>query len=241
MGIFYEHRTIVMNSDFYRGKIHQATACRSKCNNNLWEKDRMIGKNRQYESMRFQNLSRKNYFEGWYYKQVTPDEKTVICFIPGVSVHQGETIAFIQVILAQKSGETWEHTTDWLDYSEYSTQDEPFFIEIGGNVFRRDGFKIDFAGEQLQVSGEVSFSDLTILPGTSWAPTIMGPFSYLPGMECIHGVMSLNHTIAGSLCINGQPINFTGGKGYIERDWGSSFPKQYVWLQSNHFEETSKN
>ncbi|NLA54023.1 MAG: hypothetical protein GX858_06710, partial [Clostridiales bacterium] len=115
----------------------------------------MIVKNRQYESMRFQNLSRKNYFEGWYYKQVTPDEKTVICFIPGVSVHQGETIAFIQVILAQKSGETWEHTTDWLDYSEYSTQDEPFFIEIGGNVFRRDGLKIDFAGEQLQVSGEV--------------------------------------------------------------------------------------
>ena len=29
--------------------------------------------------------------------------------------------------------------------------------------------------------------------------------------------------------------SITGGKGYIEKDWGSSFPKRYVWLQSNHF------
>lgn len=25
--------------------------------------------------------------------------------------------------------------------------------------------------------------------------------------------------------------------GYIEKDWGTSFPKQYIWLQCNHFEE----
>jgi hypothetical protein len=32
-------------------------------------------------------------------------------------------------------------------------------------------------------------------------------------------------------------VDFNGGKGYIEKDWGSSFPKSYVWLQSNHFSQ----
>lgn len=30
-------------------------------------------------------------------------------------------------------------------------------------------------------------------------------------------------------------IDFNGGRGYIEKDWGRSFPSAYVWMQSNHF------
>lgn len=195
----------------------------------------MTGNHRQYRSMHFQNLSRKEYFEGWYYKQVTPDERTVISFIPGLSVRGGKTSPFIQVNLAQKTGDTWHQTTDWLDYAALRTQDEPFFIQLDENCFRREGVSIAYQGERLQVTGELSFLNLIALPGSGWAPTIMGPFSYLPGMECIHSVISLSHTIAGSLNINGTLVDFTQGKGYIEKDWGSSFPKRYIWLQSNHF------
>ena len=28
----------------------------------------------------------------------------------------------------------------------------------------------------------------------------------------------------------------TAGRGYIEKDWGQSFPSAWVWFQSNHFE-----
>jgi len=27
------------------------------------------------------------------------------------------------------------------------------------------------------------------------------------------------------------------GRGYMEKDWGSSFPSAYIWMQSNHFEK----
>lgn len=195
----------------------------------------MTGNHRQYRSMHFQNLPRKEYFEGWYYKQVTPDERTVICFIPGLSVRGGKASPFIQVNLAQKTGDTWHQTTDWLDYTALRTQDEPFFIQLGENCFRREGITIAYHGERLQVAGELGFRDLIALPGSSWAPTIMGPFSYLPGMECIHSVISLSHTLVDSLLINGKLVDFTQGKGYIEKDWGSSFPQRYIWLQSNHF------
>ena len=36
------------------------------------------------------NLKKKNYFEGWYYKQVSKDEKEVISFIPGISLFDND-------------------------------------------------------------------------------------------------------------------------------------------------------
>lgn len=101
----------------------------------------------------------------------------------------------------------------------------------------RDGLAIDVQGHTFKLKGELSFEDMVDLPATSYMPTIMGPFSYLPFMECIHSVNSLSHTLKGSLDINGQMVSFSRGKGYIEKDWGSSFPKRYIWLQSNHFRE----
>ena len=191
----------------------------------------------QYRSMRFQNLPRREYFEGWYFKQVSKDGKTVICFIPGVSVHKGISSPFIQAILAKRSGGGWQQTADWLDFPVLRSQDEPFSLHLGENSFRRDGLTIAYSGERLQAQGELRFHALTALPASRWAPTIMGPFAYLPGMECIHSVISLTHTLSGSLRIMGELVDFTGGKGYIEKDWGSSFPKSYVWLQCNHFSQ----
>jgi hypothetical protein len=54
-------------------------------------------------------------------------------------------------------------------------------------------------------------------------------------MECYHGVLSLNHTLAGHLKVNGSRLDFGGGRGYIEKDWGQSFPSGWIWMQTNHF------
>ena len=64
----------------------------------------------------------------------------------------------------------------------------------------------------------------------------MGPFSFVPGMECRHGVVSLHHKVRGSLRKNGLPeIQLSQNTvGYIEKDWGKSFPRGWVWLQTNH-------
>ena len=34
-------------------------------------------------------------------------------------------------------------------------------------------------------------------------------------------------------------IDFNDGKGYIEKDWGTSFPKRYIWIQCNNFKNSS--
>lgn len=46
----------------------------------------------------------------------------------------------------------------------------------------------------------------------------------------------MKHSLQGELVWNDQPIDFDQGIGYIEKDWGSSFPATYVWAQCNQFE-----
>jgi hypothetical protein len=45
----------------------------------------------------------------------------------------------------------------------------------------------------------------------------------------------MQHQVSGTLNINGSAVPFHGGKGYIEKDWGSSMPSDWIWIQSNHF------
>ena len=65
----------------------------------------------------------------------------------------------------------------------------------------------------------------------------MGWYAWVPGMECYHGVLSFDHALQGALTLNGKRMDFSGGRGYIEKDWGQSFPSAWVWFQSNHFKD----
>jgi hypothetical protein len=82
----------------------------------------------------------------------------------------------------------------------------------------------------------VRYENSTPLPFSVLSPGIMGPYSYAPGMECYHGIGSLDHELRGDIRVGGRPYDFSGGRGYIEKDWGSSFPQSWIWAQSNSFE-----
>ncbi len=175
----------------------------------------------------------KNYFEGWYYKHVDASRKHTISFIPSVSYSGGSNFAYIQVIYQSES----EVLTDVmkLDISSFKALSKPFMVEIDDNRFSYEGIDINFVGENISVHGQLSYSDVTKLDYSVFNPNIMGIFSYIPFMQCNHGVLSMNHLLSGTLTIGDRDISFDGGRGYIEKDWGSSFPKDYIWIQCNHF------
>ena len=37
---------------------------------------------------------------------------------------------------------------------------------------------------------------------------------------------------SGTLSIDGESLSLEGGRAYVEKDWGSKFPKTHVWLQA---------
>lgn len=91
----------------------------------------------------------------------------------------------------------------------------------------RDGFALDIRTDKLSAVGEVRFGELSPL-----RYDIMGPFRYVPFMECRHSVVSMRHSVNGRILVNGTEYKFENALGYIEGDRGRSFPRRYVWTQS---------
>ncbi len=177
----------------------------------------------------------KNYFEGWYFKCADESTKNVLAVIPGISkgASHRESHAFVQVIdgMRNRSG----YFTYPMDDFVYSS--DHMAVKIGNNLFTRDGLTLDLSDKNMSYSGTLSFVHPQPYPKTLWHPGIMGPFSFIPFMECYHDVIHMEHGLSGSLNIDREPWDFTGGKGYIEKDWGTSFPDSWVWIQCNHFSE----
>jgi len=179
--------------------------------------------------------ARPPFFEGWYYKLIDPSEHYRYAIIPGVSLGTGGDgpHAFIQVI----NGTTGETAYHVYPLEDFWTAERTHYVQIGPNHFTTASMKLDLPKQALSLSGEVIFYDLVPWPKTLWSPSIMGWYAWIPKMECYHSVLSLDHTIHGTLRINDTPVTFTGGRGYIEKDWGRSFPSAWIWMQSNHFED----
>ena len=176
---------------------------------------------------------KKNYFEGWYYKIIDEQMQHVLAVIPGVSFGTGpnDTHAFIQVLDANTS-ETYYFK---FIISEFQYSEDKFQIKIAENYFSRKEIRLNLKNEHFQIQGRLQFDHRIEFPKTLLRPGIMGPFTYIPFMECYHGVVNIHHDILGYLNITGRKVDFTKGYGYIEKDWGRSFPKSWIWFQSNHF------
>lgn len=183
------------------------------------------------------NLNMKNYFEGWYFKNVGPDLKHVWSFIPGISLTKADPHAFIQVI----NGMTGE--SNYISYktSEFKWDKSKLYLKIGNSVFTDKFINLNIETETLKVTGLLEYSNNVTFPCTMFSPGIMGWYSFVPFMECKHGIVSANHDIAGSLTINDYEIDFTNGKGYIEKDWGTSFPEAWLWIQANNFSDRNSS
>ena len=91
---------------------------------------------------------------------------------------------------------------------------------------------MNLVGGHCQMQGHFNYTAFTPIKYD-----IMGPFALIPNMECNHGIISLHHFVNGSMEINGEMIGFYDGNGYVEKDWGSSFPKSYTWIQCNDFKD----
>lgn len=177
---------------------------------------------------------RRNYFEGWYYKLIDRGMENVLVVIPGVAFGEGkaDSHAFIQVM------ETRHCKVKYLRYdiSSFKYDENRFELEIAGNYFSDKEIRLDIQTEAASLQGQLSFQNIVTYPRSLLRPGIMGPYSFVPFMECYHGIVNIHHEVCGQLAISGSPVDFTGGYGYIEKDWGRSFPEAWIWLQSNHFD-----
>lgn len=163
-------------------------------------------------------MSKKEYFKGLYFK--CANETQTIAFIPSVHYYNGKTNALLQIITDSEAHQ--------LPFPQIKLREKPLFAKLGRNIFSQNGIKLNINTKKLNVHGTLKFGKLTPI-----RYDIMGPFKYVPFMQCRHSVYSMAHRVDGNITINGRQYEFNGGVGYIEGDRGNSFPKRYVWTECN--------
>ncbi len=173
----------------------------------------------------------KKYFEGWYFKLVDASGENAIAVIPGIAMDaEGNRQSFIQILDGKKISAVYHKFSP----EAFIASPSAFDICMHENNFSLQGLHLDLPA----CNGAVIFSDHYLWPKKITAPGIMGWYSFVPFMECYHQVVSMDFTLSGTLNIDEMPVDFTGGRGYIEKDWGRSFPSSWIWMQSNHFSES---
>ncbi|MFR8339568.1 MAG: tocopherol cyclase family protein [Eisenbergiella massiliensis] len=173
-------------------------------------------------------MAGKGFFKGWYFKQEKGSRAAAL--IPAFHFPaDAPGYASVQVITEEAA---WNFNFPLDAVKVFGKKDT---IQIGNNYFSPRGIRVSLNKEEdgrtIKIEGRIRYAGLAALKGD-----IMGPFRYVPFLQCRHGVVSMCHKTRGSLKVNGDTYNFHGGRGYIEKDWGSSFPSYYFWCQSGWYD-----
>lgn len=165
------------------------------------------------------------YFEGWYFKHQSPEG----------------TVALIPAYHREKNGREYATLQVITDSMSHGVQFDSFYFNRRSGLFHlgdyssfsHKGAHVYLHTPQLRVDGWLRYRNLSPLPHD-----IMGPFRFVPFMQCRHSVFSLRHRVDGFLRINEKMYTFENAIGYMEGDRGYSFPDKYLWTQA-HLGENS--
>ena len=157
-----------------------------------------------------------NYFCGWFFR--CQSDLQTLAVIPSIHRTGESKFCTIQLITDTKSF----HVP--FPYSDFHKNDGQ--INIAGSRFGKESITLDIHTSDLHAAGSVRFGSFTPIQYD-----IMGPFRYVPFIQCRHSVFSMRHSVNGTLAINETPYVFQDAIGYIEGDRGHSFPSKYAWTQ----------
>lgn len=180
----------------------------------------------------FQGANKRNkYFEGWYYMLANAGAEHVLAVIPGISLCGWDSHAFIQIISSEDKVYYYRY-----DIKDFAYNEKNFEFKIGENYFSKSRIRLNLIGNDFSLLGDLYFCNILEYPRSCLTPGVMGPFLYIPGMECYHDIITIRHNIIGHLEITGEAVDFTSGIGYIEKDWGKNMPRSWLWFTCNHFQ-----
>lgn len=161
----------------------------------------------------------KGYFKGYYFK--CSNENETIAFIPALHFDDERETASLQIIT--------KSSTYTINYDKIVFDEKNFKIKIGNNDFSTNGINLNIKTDNLFIQGKINFGKFEKIKYD-----IMGPFQYIPFMQCSHAVVSMAHSLNGKITVNDKDYCFYNDIGYIEGDKGCSFPKEYIWTHC-HF------
>ena len=167
------------------------------------------------------NLDKVNYFEGWFQKIYSQELKVTFIIIYGFATENtDDEIGFIQIHIP-------EQPIIHLKFNKADVYLDKFkhHIQFGSQLISNE--KIYIKTECLQI-------DLSITTDAANKVKFhtMGNYYLIPGIPCYHCVMIKNSSVKGVIIYNEKVYPLSSAFGYLEKNWGHSFPKKYLWLHA---------
>lgn len=190
-----------------------------------------------FDASPFQGANRKStYFEGWYLR-CTHRSDWSFAVIPGISIDaKGERSAFIQLIESDGSSHYIPFSS-----SEFKASPNQFDVIIGENHFNHERISIDLRPKGLDFCTELTLHPSPLF-GEQYHPlNVMGWLSKAPGLPCYHHIIQMGTPATGKVEWKSRTFEILQGRVYIEKDWGTSFPRKWNWLQSLAFQNGSNS
>jgi hypothetical protein len=122
-----------------------------------------------YHPESYHGEGKKNFFEGWYFKNTSSNGSYVFAIIPGISIGS-DSHSFIQVIDNRGYSKYFR-----FEFSDFKFSNKPFWVKIKDNYFSLEKIKINLENFE----GQLIFKGLKPWPVSIFSPGVMGPFGVM--------------------------------------------------------------
>ena len=167
------------------------------------------------------NLERNKFFEGWFQKIYSKEQKASIVIIYGYATQNTQDkFGFIQILFPNQVNEII-----YFNRNAFSCDPHQHIVRMGENVLtteiiniKTNDFTIHLKLKNNQVSKTFKNS--------------MGYSYFLPNLPCYHAVLNTGHRVSGEIKQKNERFIIENEPGYLEKNWGTSFPETYYWLHA---------
>lgn len=166
-------------------------------------------------------FGKNRYFEGWFQKVFSKQHNASFIVIYGYATDNApEKFGFIQVYIPNDGPHILYFRKD-----EISCDNANHSIRMGENLLTTESLRISTDDISLNLNMKNN------LPIPTFKNS-MGYAYYVPTLPCYHSVMNESHYVTGEIQSASQHFQLEHDLGYMEKNWGTSFPKRYCWLQA---------
>jgi tocopherol cyclase len=166
-------------------------------------------------------FDRDKYFEGWFQKVYSAEHKLSFIIIYGYATrHSHDTFGFIQVHIPHQEPVLMHFPKDEV------------FCDPAQHLVRMG--KHTLSAKEIAINTEEMGINLSMMDNEPIRTfkNSMGYSYVIPNLPCYHSVLNKAHAVSGEIRNIQKSYSFVNEIGYLEKNWGTSFPEKYLWLHA---------
>ena len=166
-------------------------------------------------------FERNKYFEGWFQKIYSSEHQASFVIIYGyATANSPDTFGFIQLLLPGKLPRLL-----YFPKNEITCDKDRHIMVMGKNKMSKDSIEIDTKDIRIKLN----FKNDQLIQTFK---NSMGYSYFVPNLPCYHSVLNAYHFVSGEIRHGDVQYSLVNEMGYLEKNWGTSFPESYLWLHA---------